>query len=210
MTKQELVDLVRNLADDKRPEYLVSSALIDMFIDEAEKEAAERALYFRLDGKFSIPVLADKATYDVSDKIIFIERAKLTLEPTVLVKLTKNEIDYNAKAWEAVKETPKYYYQEGRKLTLYPIPKANDTLVLDGFRYHCCDMETPAQWHRDLAYWCLYRIHSLPDVDTYNIKKAEYFLDMFKKAFGHKREAWFDTVWRNTSLTSTMYRSPFA
>ena len=210
MTKQELVDLIRALADDKKPEYLIAPVLLDTFIDEAEKEAAERALYFRLNDKFSVAVVANTASYDVSDKIIFIERAKLSLEPTVLVKLTKNELDYNIKSWEATTETPKYFYQEGRRLTLYPTPKVNDTLSLDGFRHHSCEMETPSQYHRDLALWCLYRMYSLPDIDIYNPQKAEDFYKKFTKAFGHKREAWFDTVWRNTSLTSPMYRTPFA
>jgi hypothetical protein len=210
MTKQELVELIRALADDKNPEYLIAPSLLDIFINEAESEAAERALYFDLGGNFNVSVVAGTQDYKINSKIIFIERAKLSLEPTVLVKLTKNELDFNIKSWESSSDTPKYYYQVGGKITLYPTPKVDDTLVLDGFRRHCHEMETPEQWHRDLAYWCLYRIYSLPDVDIYNAQKAEYFLAMFTKAFGHKREAWFDTVWRNTSLNSPMYRHPFA
>lgn len=210
MTKDELVTLVRVLADDNKLPYLVSNALLDVFIDEAEKEAAERALYFRLNNKFNISIVAGTATYQISDKIIFIERAKLSSSQSPVVKTTKNELDYNLKNWDLTQDKTKYFFQEDRNLTLYPIPDANDSLILDGFRRHCCEMETPEQWHHDLAYWCLYRIYSIPDVDIYLAEKAQLYLQMFSNAFGHKRQAWFDTIWRNTSANSPMYRNPFA
>jgi hypothetical protein len=209
MTKDGLKQFIRFLLDDKRGEYLVNDLDLGILIDEAEKEAAERALYLPLSKSDAVPVIAGQPTYQISCKTIFLTMVKLSLGKSPLIRTTRQRMDFNVTSWESKAETPLYYMMDGLNLTLYPIPIANDTLLLEGFRRPCREMETPEQYHESLAYWCLYRIYSVPDIDVMKPGAAELNLQKFTKAFGHKREAMFDTVWQNTEPRDPFYQSPF-
>jgi len=209
MTKADLVAYVRTLADDLVQPYLTSEKTLDAYIFEAEREAAERALYLRLDSSYDISVVAGSAWYEISDLIIAINRAKLLGPDKPLIRTTRRELDFNLHQWEAKSGTPKYYFQEDHSLTLYPMPDADFTLLLDGARLPESSMETPERYHESLAYWCLYRIYSRPDIDIGNPGLASLNLNQFSKVFGHKRSAQFETVNANASEISPLYLNNF-
>jgi len=210
MTKADLVAYVRTLADDIVQPYLTSDKALNSYIDEAEREAAERALYLRLDSSYDISVIAGTATYEIIDLIVAINRAKLLGPDKPLIKTTRRELDFNLHQWEEKSGTPKYYFLEGLNLTLYPLPDANFTLLLDGSRFPESSMETPSRHHESLAYWCLYRIYSGRDADVSNPGLANLNLNQFSKVFGHKRSAQFETVNANASEISPLYLNNFA
>lgn len=199
MTKEELRQLVRVLVDDKRPEYLVSDKDLDDFICEAEKEAAARAKYFRVTKKISVQV--GRAAYAIDESMIFIDRARM-LSGNLLMKTSIDELDFNCVDWSLTTGVPTHYWVDGKFINLYPIPKATDTLIFNGCRYPVESMETPEERHHDLAYWCAFRIFTIADQDLFSPNRAEYYLDKFRKAFGHKREALHDTLYRNKSQTA--------
>ena len=209
MTHDELIRFVRQLADDLVEDYQASDDDIISYIAEAEKEAAERALFFRTDSTYDISISASQASYDLDDLIIFLDRVKISGESKPLTKTTRRELDFEIDAWETATGTPQWYFQEGRTITLYPIPDAAGTLLVDASRYPERAMETPTERHEDLAYWTLYRIYSQRDADINAPQLAELNRQRFIEAFGHKRAYQHDTNIRNLSGHSSMYKHPF-
>lgn len=209
MTKIELLSFIRTLSNDKVLPYLATDAEILNFISEAEKEAAERALYLRTDSSFNMRVLSGKALVCIDSAIIFIDRLKLQGKSSVLIKTSKAELDFEVNDWESRTGTPTHYYQTGHEITLYPKPDAAFVLQIDASRRPIEDMETPEHRHEDLAYWCLYRIYSIPDSDLLDLGKSAENLKKFDAIFGHKRNESFNKMWQDMPKEPAFMRSPF-
>ena len=210
MTKDDLISYIRLHIDDMdNAPYLVSDNLMQILIADAEKEAAERALYLKLLGTCDLAVVFGTNVYQVASEIIFIDRAKLKGQPQPLIKTTQKEIDFNYRNWESVIGLPTYYWLENDYLTLYPSPDKSYSLSLEGFRRPITDMETPPHLRRSLAYWVAYLVYMMPDLDKYNPGKAKESEDLFTKAFGPKRSAKFDELWRNGVEFSPLYKTQF-
>ena len=213
MTKPELLAYIRVLVSDTVPEYNTSDTFINKYIDEAEREGAERSLYLKTDSSFDINITAGISDYNIDESIIFIERLKINGAVKPLIKTTKRELDFQKTSWELDVATdpayPVYYFQERNKITLYPIPANSYTLLVDASRRPIYSMETPEELHESLAYWAVYRILINPDVDIYSPKAAFDNKKLFEAAFGMKRTAWFDDLNRNLSMSSSMEPNPF-
>jgi len=209
MIHAELITLFRSLSGDSVEPYLMTDADLTLRIAEAEREAAERALFLRTDSTHNVAVVSGTSVYAISDLIIFIDRAKLSSEAYPLTKITRGELDFNINTWETETGTPTHYIQEGAKITLYPIPDANFTLQIDGSRRPSASMETPSQYHEALVNWCLYRFYSIFDEASTDQVKAGLNEMEFTRVFGPKRTALSDSVKRNTSGHSSFYQHPF-
>lgn len=202
--------LFRGLAEDAKEPYQTSDLTLIKYIREAEKEGAERALYLKLGDDYNFSVASGKASYDIEPEIIFIDRVKLSGAVRPLVKTTKRELDFSINQWDTATGEPKYWFQEKDVMTFYPKPTESYTAMLSGSRRPIADMETPENYQESLVYWCLYRHFSNPDVDVQNpVLSLKYKAD-FDKAFGHRRSAQWDTVYRDTSEFSSMAINPFA
>jgi hypothetical protein len=105
MLQSELIALVRDLVDDSNDvPYIVSDAVMAGYVDEAEREAAERSLYLTLDSTYNINVLPGIATYQLSPAIIQLTRAKLLGELHPLMQTSQQELDFNINGWEYLGE----------------------------------------------------------------------------------------------------------
>lgn len=207
MTKDQLKQFIRVQIEDTVKPYHLDDDDLNTFLKEAEREAFERAYLGRIDS--NITLVANQATYNLND-VIELTRVKVSGEASPLVKTTKRELDFEIGAWDAqAASMPKYYFQQGDTITLYPKPDAVGTLLLDGFRYPYYDMETPANLHESLAYWPMYRFYSIPDSDTHDPVRAQFFEDKFTKVFGHKKSQQFISAWRDNSHISSMNPNPF-
>jgi hypothetical protein len=202
--------LFRVLAEDAKEPYQTSDSTLIKYIREAEKEGAERSLYLKLGDDYNFLASSGKASYDVDTEIIFIDRVKLSGAVWPLVKTTKRELDFSINNWDTATGEPKYWFQEQDILTLYPVPTQSYTVMLSGSRRPVSDMETPERYHESLVYWCLYRHFSSPDVDVQNPGLSLKYKADFDKAFGHRRSAQWDAVYRDTSEFSSMAIHPFA
>lgn len=209
MKQSALIALIRRYSGDDVEPYVVPDTVLAGFISEAETEAAERAQFLRLDSTYDIAVTAGNAVYAINPSIIFIDSVRLSGESKPLIKTTRRELDFNINYWSTETGTPKYYFQDDTKMTLYPIPTKSYTLQLEGSRRPIVSMETPSQYHDDLSNWCLFRFFSINNNGMTDINKAVMYSNQFDKAFGHKRNALFDTVNRAASEQSTLYRNPF-
>ena len=209
MKQSALIALIRRYSGDDVEPYVVPDTVLASFISEAETEAAERAQYLRLDSTYDIAVTSGVSVYAINPSIIFLDSVRLSGEGKPLIKTTRRELDFNINKWVTEVSTPKYYFQDDTKLTLYPMPDKSYTMQLDGSRRPIVSMETPSQYHDDLSNWCLFRFFSINNNGMTDVNKALMYSSQFDKAFGHKRNALFDTVNRATSEQSTLYRNPF-
>ena len=209
MKQSALIALIRRYSGDDVEPYVVPDTALTGFISEAETEAAERAQYLRLDSTYDIAVTSGVSVYAINPSIIFLDSVRLSGEGKPLIKTTRRELDFNINKWVTEVSTPKYYFQDDTKLTLYPMPDKSYTMQLDGSRRPIVSMETPSQYHDDLSNWCLFRFFSINNSGMTDVNKAIMYSGQFDKAFGHKRNALFDTVNRATSEQSTLYRNPF-
>ena len=209
MKQSALIALIRRYSGDDVEPYVVPDTVLAGFISEAETEAAERAQYLRLDSTYDIAITSGVSVYAINPSIIFLDSVRLSGEGKPLIKTTRRELDFNINKWVTEVSTPKYYFQDDTKLTLYPMPDKSYTMQLDGSRRPIVAMETPSQYHDDLSNWCLFRFFSINNNGMTDVNKALMYSSQFDKAFGHKRNALFDTVNRATSEQSTLYRNPF-
>ena len=209
MKQSALIALIRRYSGDDVEPYVVPDTVLASFISEAETEAAERAQYLRLDSTYDIAVTSGVSVYAINPSIIFLDSVRLSGESKPLIKTTRRELDFNINKWVTEVSTPKYYFQDDTKITLYPMPDKSYTMQLDGSRRPIVSMETPSQYHDDLSNWCLFRFFSINNSGMTDVNKALMYSGQFDKAFGHKRNALFDTVNRATSDQSTLYRNPF-
>ena len=209
MKQSALIALIRRYSGDDVEPYVVPDTVLAGFISEAETEAAERAQYLRLDSTYDIAITSGVSVYAINPSIIFLDSVRLSGEGKPLIKTTRRELDFNINKWVTEVSTPKYYFQDDTKITLYPMPDQSYTMQLDGSRRPIVSMETPSQYHEDLSNWCLFRFFSINNNGMTDVNKALMYSGQFDKAFGHKRNALFDTVNRATSEQSTLYRNPF-
>ena len=209
MKQSALIALIRRYSGDDVEPYVVPDTVLASFISEAETEAAERAQYLRLDSTYDIAVTSGVSVYAINPSIIFLDSVRLSGEGKPLIKTTRRELDFNINKWVTEVSTPKYYFQDDTKITLYPMPDKSYTMQLEGSRRPIVSMETPSQYHDDLSNWCLFRFFSINNNGMTDVNKAIMYSGQFDKAFGHKRNALFDTVNRATSEQSTLHRNPF-
>ena len=203
MKQSALIALIRRYSGDDVEPYVVPDTVLAGFISEAETEAAERAQYLRLDSTYDIAITSGVSVYAINPSIIFLDSVRLSGEGKPLIKTTRRELDFNINKWVTEVSTPKYYFQDDTKITLYPMPDQSYTMQLDGSRRPIVSMETPTQYHDDLSNWCLFRFFSINNSGMTDVNKAIMYSGQFDKAFGHKRNALFDTVNRATSEQST-------
>jgi hypothetical protein len=209
MIQSALIALIRRYSGDDVEPYIVPDLVLADFIDESEAEVAERTQCMRLDSTYDLTLAAGVSVYAIDPAIIFIDSARIKGESKPLIKTTRRELDFNINHWELEASMPRYYFQNDIEITLYPMPDKAGLLQLEGSRRPIASMETPSQYHTDLSNWCLFRMFSISNNGMTDVNKAIMFSGQFDKAFGHKRNALYDTVNRATSEQSTMYRNPF-
>ena len=136
-----------------------------------------------------IPIIASTHTYDYSDRIVRIKRAKLSLDtyPLSILRTSVNSyMDGNYPDWENADDaTPWMMLTKGfgnHRFRLYPPPLVNDTLNLVVNRRMMYDItnndlgqnipEIPGELHEKLHYGIIHRAYEKQDAETYDVKKA--------------------------------------
>lgn len=206
MTGLELVTKFRQLSQDEVTPYLWEDDFVLDCLNEAEREAADRAR-FLFDDRCSVDVTAGQDTYAVSPKIIDIARAAFAVEgedrrPPVPLKLyDRLELDWRAR--------PRSRHEAGLPwgrpfglihdgdgaVVIVPPPKKDGTLLLEAYRlpFRDFDMDTepeiPCLHHAALVDWALFRAFSIPDADEANERLAAYYSDRFDRYFGRRVDA---------------------
>jgi hypothetical protein len=131
---------------------LWSNYQLIQYLNEAQKEFAERTLIFKDSQSFAPDITADDPWIDLDSRILRIERAELASKDQILPVLTIEQfqtqytsIDYGYRrttSWATRTGTPQVLLRdiELNKLRAYPIPTEDDVLELTVRRLPMSDL----------------------------------------------------------------------
>lgn len=158
-----------------------------------------------------VTVATDDTVLTVSDRIISIERAKLTSQTTLLGIVSSGWMDGNVSDWENEdSNTVKYLIKTGignNKVRLYPPSDQDDTLNLGVFRLQLADLdwstdqatvlEIPTKYHNVLDNGICWMAYGKHDVDTEEGSKAKDYYALFRRdvdniKWGQIKAGWYD------------------
>lgn len=205
MTGRELVTKFRQLSQDEIEPYLWEDAFVLDCLNEAEREAADRARLCYDDG-MDVAVTAGTARYEIDPRIIDVERAALTADgdgrPPLKLKLfDRLELDWRT--------PPRSKHEAGlpwgrpfglvvdgsSTVEIVPEPKRDGRLLLGAYRLPLADFgmdeepEIKTVHHLALVDWALFRAFSIPDADEANEQLAAYYSERFDRYFGPRVDA---------------------
>ena len=200
MNGSALLTEFRDLSQDTVEPYLWDDTFVLGKLNEAEREAADRArLLFdeTTTTVVDIAVTAQTATYATSPLIIDIARAFWVVdgESSPLHLYDRHEMDRLRDDWRTESDTPNGLIWDGAMVTLNRVPTVDGTVHLEVYRWPAADFtvatspEIPAVHHQELVSWALFRAFSVPDADGANPELAGVYLGRFERYFGRKRGA---------------------
>ena len=200
MTLAELIDSFRIRADDMVAPYLWTDAEITAYLNEADKEAAERALLIQdetTSAVCTITLAIGTPTYSLHPSILRIERAKLASNGEFIKVVSREYLDTTLGNWESLSGVPKYIVDNGDgTIRLSPNPTAIDTISLIVKRLPITPMsqpadtpEIPARYHYRLVEWALHLAYIKPDADSGNKGAADRHDVEFTRSFGYRPDA---------------------
>lgn len=211
MTTDELIALYRVLGDDAAGRYRLKDADVQLFLVEAEQEAAIRGRL--LFDSVTISVTSGTATYALDEA--FYELSHVSFLDTDSVRhpiklVTAEYLDqsstddqtrivppagsgYNIisgfEDWRDSTGTPPLFaIQYDTTLRLAPTPAADGSLLVEGYRLPMReaddDPEISAIHHAHLVQWVIYRRFSITDEDHFDGQRAIVALAEFERYFG--------------------------
>lgn len=176
--------------DLARP-YLWPDSEVDAWFNEAESEAAVRALLIRDSAEIS--VAAGDTVLSLPSGLFNIQYAELRASDGSAYELfgsSRRELDGLKPGWRMNTERPVAYVHDDKALTLGAISDAAYTLYLEFFRLprgmdgDDDDPEIHEIHHLNLVNWVLFRAYSKPDAETLNPGKALEAEAAFSSYFG--------------------------
>lgn len=202
MTLTELLSAFRTRADDLTAPYLWSDAEITLYLNQADNEAAERALLIQDATTASVCTLtlADgTATYALHAAVLRINRAVLTSTGDLLGVVSREQLDVAQPGWETNTGTPQYVVEVGDgNVIITPTPTAIDTITLTVKRLPLTAMalatptdtpEIPARHHYRMLDWALHLAYLKQDADAGDSAMADKYDAEFERSFGKRMDA---------------------
>lgn len=199
MTLVELIDAFRLRTEDTGEHTLWSDDEITFYLNEAEQEAAERALLITDATTATVCQIAltvGVGDYPLHKSIIKIDRAKLS-DGTQLVFTTREKMDVYSDEWETTTGKPEYFIDEDNgRILVTPSPVVADTLTLTVKRLPLApmsaDADTPeihTRHHYRMLDWALRCAYLKQDADTFNDDSARKYELAFERSFGLRQDA---------------------
>lgn len=196
MNRGSLKGEFRVRAQDTKKPYLWPDDELDVWFDEAETEAAVRALLIVDSAELSV-VLGD-TVLDLPSGAFDIQYAELrAADGSVyeIVGATRRELDKFRAGWRTRSDLPKEYVLEDKTLTLGAVADAAYTLYIDFYRVpkgmedDDAEPEINEIHHSNLVDWVLYRAYSKPDADALDPGKSKEAEGAFISYFGRRSNA---------------------
>lgn len=199
MNAERLIEQFRILARDTVEPYLWDEDMVLFWLNEAEREAADRARLI-FDASTSeithVGVAAGDPVCTVNPLVIEIATAFLddSGRQKRLKAYDRTEMDRLFPDWRTITDIPSGYIFEGSTLTLNRIPSKACSITLEVYRFPLEDFTTgepeiPPVHHSDLVPWALHRAFSIPDSDGNNNPLSGKYLTQFERYFGRKGDA---------------------
>lgn len=198
MTLGELIQETRERLDDIAEPFLWSKEKLTQYLNEAEREAAERArlLYDQTSSLTTFNTVVGQNAYPLNPLALGVHRVKVG--DRVLQRAQREDLDMISRRWEEMDGEPRRFFEleDGRELTLYPRPVTVEPVQLALWRYPLELMadeddepEIPERWHFDLTHWAVHLAFLKRDADTDDRTRAERAEARFTQAFGIRRDA---------------------
>lgn len=200
MNVEAFIGEFRRVMADTAVPYLWSDEEVVTYLNDAVKEACERALLIEdrvTTAVCSVALVANQTDYRLHESVIQIKR--LTFRGRALSETSVEQMDNEDPLWESRTGEPRQYIQgESTGLRLVPAPRIAGTVNLTVYRLPLDDLsadndsgtpEVPARHHMRLLPWmyrCAYLKH---DSETYNREKAELHEMIFQGSFGIRPDA---------------------
>ena len=176
MNLSELRTLVRGRIRDTVKPYFVSDTEIDENLNEAEREACERAQLIEDYDSFTIDLEPGVTRYSLDSRIIDV------IDIAIGTETAQNFTD----GW-TLTET---------HLVLERAPSSVDTLTLHCYRLPKDPMksanDTPEireTYHRNMADWAISLCYLIPDSELFNPQASERYAIRFTQSFGERPSA---------------------
>lgn len=203
MKRAELLSAFRDMVDDTSAPYLWKDGELRRYLDEAHREAAERAFLLRDSTTVEItkvPVLAGTATYTLDRRIIKVESARLPSQTFPLHITSSPEMDSVMPNWRDLQASPQRLVldQEGDfiKATLCGVPTVTETLQLTVYRTPLEPLNTdddepeiPRRYHLGLLEWMAHLAYKKRDSETADDARSQSHAAEFARIFGERIDA---------------------
>jgi hypothetical protein len=201
---EELRSATRTILRDRAKPYLWQDEELNLYLNEAEREATERGqliLDISVPEVAVIKVKAGTRTYKLHPSVIKILRAKLDSGSQPLVETSTQEMDGGLYAcgsnWDTL-EGPvlRYIQNDDKSITLIRIPVEDDTLRMRVTRFPLRPMkedrdcpEIATHLHFRMLDWALRCAYRKQDPETLDEKKAAEYEADFTASFGVRPDA---------------------
>lgn len=197
MNLAQLIQRFRQRSDDSvATATLISDEDAAAFATEADAEALYRARLVFVD---DVALTIEEGTREYQiDELIFdlvtvhLTGASRTLDPIDHTELVRRD----PTRWKTRTGTPTHFTRNGTRIALYPVPVADDTATLAGYRTPLDPLtgqgdepETPIEHHEHLVDWMLYRAYSTKDSEIEDPQRAAAALARFERHFGPRPTA---------------------
>jgi hypothetical protein len=198
MNLSDLRAAARRRLDDTVQPYGWTDEDLDAWINEACREASLRGNWTRQ--SLTVAVVSGTATTTLDASVVYVERIKLASDGRILTRTTRDWIDARCFNWEEITGTPTRFFIQGRELTLYPKPDANDTLTMEALctpdllTSNSAEPDLDEFSHRHLLEWVVYRAGQQRDVD-FTLPNPEQYESNFTRYFGPRPSARVLQAW---------------
>ena len=213
-TLAELVTRWRLKLDDNTEPYLWSNQEFTDYMNNAINQLCREIPLiedYSTAAICNVTVLNGSTTLSISDRIIYIKRAKLLSQERPLTMVSLEHMDYKYSDWEdATSDEPSLLIVDGmgtNKVRLYPPSNAADTLKLTVIRLPQYDMtyasdsaaspEIPGKYFDKLDNGVIYQAYLKQDADTMDQKKSDYHLKLWMKDFEDIKRSMLRSTSRN-------------
>ncbi|MGY8830118.1 MAG: phage adaptor protein [Pseudomonadales bacterium] len=203
MTLAELVNEFRLITQDQAKPYFFADKAIEQWLVDAEAEAAIRGRLLHESQNESICQIGvspgtsvyalHPALYEITHIAIRHDGAAFR-EPLRLI--SEEELERTVNHWRDLAGKVRYAIQGDTTIRLVPSPDEAATLLLEGYRLPLSSVSSGSQkfeinpaHHRHLVFWALFRAFGIPDVETFDIGKAEDAERAFTGYFGARPDS---------------------
>jgi hypothetical protein len=223
MDLSALLSTTRIKLDDTTAPYLWSDVFLTAALNDAVREACDRAWLIKDSETPEVAQLvipAGTRTADLHPEIIAVSGARRAHDGYPVCPTDPPELAMRfGGLWEmdAVPREVEYFYVTGNQLGVYPLPQQTITLNLSVSRLPLPTEEmvdptdTPVilpRYHRKLIDWALSEAWGVSDSDSSHAKLAAAAAERFDRSFGRAVSAKHVTK-RAQTLVRTAYFRPF-
>ena len=189
-------ELREDYLDDEATPHLWGSGKLRRFLSRAQEEACMRQRILVDNSTAAIcevPLVDGQAEYVLDPRIVLVENIRIG--EVTLTKRSRAELDRKDPYWrDRVDGDIDTYYQNDLTVRVIPTPRAADdgeTMYLRVWRMPLVSFtadtdvpEIPSQYHRDLMWFAIGTAFSLPDEDTQDTNRADFYFKKFDSVFG--------------------------